>query len=103
MKTATIIEITTFQLNEGVEEVSFLQSVEKMQSEFLSRQKGFMSRSLTKSQDNIWRDIVLWTDKKSMEETAEKAMKSKAAAPFMGFIDFNSMKMEAVFIKAHYE
>ena len=103
MKKATIIEITTFHLNNGVPGADFLQAADKMQREFLSKQDGFVQRSLTQSEDGTWRDIILWTSKKSMDQALKKAMQAEAAIPFMGLIDPNSVEMEATRIEAHYE
>ncbi len=47
MKDATVIEITTFQLNEGVPAELLLEAADKMQKEFLAKADGFISRSIT--------------------------------------------------------
>ena len=102
MKDATVIEITTFQLNEGVPAELLLQAADKMQKEFLAKADGFISRSITVEENGTWRDIIAWKDKRSMEEAAQRAMEPGAAVPFMRCIDFDSVVMKAVEIKAHY-
>ena len=102
MKDATVIEITTFQLNEGVPAELLLEAADKMQKEFLAKADGFISRSITVEENGTWRDIIAWKDKRSMKEAAQRAMEPGAAAPFMRCIDIDSVVMKAVEIKAHY-
>ncbi|MBV6647004.1 MAG: hypothetical protein KI790_16220 [Cyclobacteriaceae bacterium] len=103
MNEAKILEITSFKLKEGVTEEDLLKGAEKMQNEFLSNVEGFISRTLTKEEDGIWRDVIFWKDHHVLEETAEVLMKSPAAGPFMSCIDFESVEMKAVEIKSHYQ
>ena len=102
MKEATILEITTFKLKEGVAEATLLEAADKMQKEFLTEADGFISRTLTKEDDGTWRDVIFWKDQHGLEDTAKQAMESEGAGPFMGCIDFSSVVMKAVEIKAHY-
>lgn len=103
MNEATILEITSFRLEEGVTEKSLLKGAEKMQNEFLSNVAGFISRTLTKEEDGTWRDVIFWKDHHVLEETAEVLKQSPAAEPFMSCIDFDSVVMKVVEIKAQYQ
>ena len=102
MKNATVIEITTFQLNDGILGEVMLKAADKMQKEVLAKADGFISRSTTIEEDGTWQDIIAWKDKRSMEEAAKRAMTSAAAGPFMECVDLDSVVMKAVEIKAHY-
>ena len=102
MKDATILEITSFKLKEGATEKDLLKGVEKMQNEFLTNVEGFISRTLTKEEDGTWRDVIFWKDHHVLQVTAKKGMKSKAAGLFMSCINFESVVMKVVEIKAHY-
>lgn len=102
MNDATILEITSFKLKEGTTEEELLKGVKSIQKEFLAGVDGFVSRTLTKEEDGIWRDVIFWKDHHVLEATAEALMQSEAAAPFMSCIDFDSVVMKTAQIKAHY-
>jgi len=102
MKDATIMEITTFKVNENVTDEVMLAAAEKMQREFLNWVEGYITRTITKGEDGIWRDVIYWADKHFLETAAAELGKSAAAAPFMNCINFESVNMTALEIKAHY-
>jgi hypothetical protein len=88
-----MVEITTFQLNEGISIEVFTKAVETMHEQFLAKQAGFKKRTLTVSEDGKWTDIVFWEDQGSFESAMQKAESSQHTIPFMEKIDFNSVKM----------
>jgi hypothetical protein len=92
-QTVGMVEITTFKLNNGVSSADFVKSAEQMQNAFLKRQEGFIKRTLTKSGDTLWTDIVYWTNKESQGKAMQLAEKAEAVILFMEKIDFNSVKM----------
>ncbi len=92
-QTTGMVEITTFKLNKGVAAKDFEQSARAMQKNFLEKQNGFIQRTLTVSEDSIWTDVVFWTNKESHGTAMQIAEKSETVVPFMGKIDFNSVKM----------
>jgi len=71
------VEWAPFQLAEGVDEATLLATSEALQSEFVSKQSGFIKRELLKANDNQWVDLVYWN---SLEE-AEQAAKNAANSP----------------------
>lgn len=71
------VEWAPFKLAEGVDEATLLAASEALQSEFVSKQSGFIRRELVKVKDNQWADIVYWN---SLEE-AEQAAKNAANSP----------------------
>ncbi|WP_194972685.1 hypothetical protein [Aquiflexum lacus] len=81
-KKTGMVEITTFKLNQGVTEKDFGKSALAMQKEFLEKQSGFIKRTLTVSQDNVWTDIVYWRDQQSFETTMKLAETSEPVLPF---------------------
>jgi len=88
-----MVEITTFQLNEGISTEEFTTAAERMQEQFLAKQSGFLKRTLTVSEDGVWTDIVFWEDQGSFELAMQKAESAEHTLPFMDKIDFNSVKM----------
>lgn len=92
-KRVGVVEITTFKLNQGVSAKDFEQAALSMQKDFLEKQSGFVTRTLTVSPDSFWTDIVYWQDRQSAETTLQLSEKSELVVPFMEKIDFNSVKM----------
>jgi hypothetical protein len=88
-----LIELTTFNLNKGVESSDFVKSAEQMQKDFLAQQKGFIKRTLTNSADTLWTDIVYWENTELQSNAMKLAEKSTQIMPFIEKIDFNSVKM----------
>lgn len=92
-QTVGMVEITTFKLNQGVTTIDFEKSARSMQKDFLEKQKGFIKRTLTVSEDSTWTDLVFWKDQESAEKTMKLSETSALVLPFMEKIDFNSVKM----------
>lgn len=92
-KNTGIVELTTFELKEGVSNEVFLESAQKMQKEFLSTQEGFIKRTLVQSEDGTWTDIVYWEKHESCELAMKAAENAPSALPFMQQIVFESVKM----------
>jgi len=70
------VEWAPFQLIEGVDETALLAASEALQSEFLSKQSGFIKRELVKAKDNQWVDIVYWNSLAEAEQAAANAANS---------------------------
>jgi len=87
----TIIEMVLFKTNEGVKQ----EDAKKIMSElnnFLSNQKGFVSRKTSISEDGQYLDLVYWTDLQSAKTASEKAMKNPKAMEAFSVI--NQKKMQ---------
>lgn len=98
MTEITTVELTSFELIEGVDEDKFIEVANKMQSSFLNDQEGFVKRTLVKG-ENGWTDIVYWKNHQSMQNAMKKAESSAEVAPFMQMINFESVKMNLSEIK----
>jgi type IV pilus biogenesis protein CpaD/CtpE len=88
-----LVELTTFKLNKGISNADFVKSAEQMENNFLKNQDGFIKRTLTISGDTLWTDIVYWENQEIHSKAMNMAEKSEKVMPFMGKIDFNSVKM----------
>ncbi len=77
MEHQLVIEWAPFVLKEGIDETTLLQASEALQSEFLSRQPGFVKRELLRADERHWVDMVYWENSRAIEE----AMKSVAESP----------------------
>ena len=92
------VELTSFKLKDGTNEIEFIQVADQMQKEFLNKQIGFKNRTLVKGK-NGWTDIVSWESEETFQNAMQKAESAAAVAPFMQMIDFNSVKMNLTEIK----
>jgi len=72
---ATIIEMVLFNINDGISKKEAQKSITQL-NQFVSQQKGFISRKTSVSEDNQFLDIVYWADLESAENASEKAMKN---------------------------
>src|SRR4051794_26412466 len=55
-----VIEIVTFRLADGADEVAFLETDRRLQTEFIPRHRGFMRRTTARGSDGEWAVIILW-------------------------------------------
>lgn len=72
-----IVEWAPYKVAEEIDEATLLEASEALQTEFISKQSGFISRELLKGQGNQWVDIIYWN---SLEE-AEQASQNAANSP----------------------
>ena len=70
------VEWAPIQLAEVVDETALLAASEALQSEFVSKQSGFIKRELLKANDKQWVDIVYWNSLEEAEQAARNAMNS---------------------------
>jgi len=76
MADSTVVEWAPFELAPGADAAQFLAASQALQSEFLSRQTGFIRRELLKGGDNRWVDLVYWQN----EAAAQRAMQNVASS-----------------------
>jgi hypothetical protein len=60
---------------------------------FLNRQPGFVPRTLSRTEDGIWTDDVIWRDMAAAQSAAEAIMQDRAVKPFMAAIDLDRVAM----------
>jgi heme-degrading monooxygenase HmoA len=76
MNTAIVVEWAPFQIAEGTDETKLLRASEALQSEFLSKQKGFLRRELLHGPGQQWVDLVYWESREAAEVAAQNAANS---------------------------
>ena len=74
-----IIEFAPFTLVEGVDESTLFAASDALQTEFLSRQKGFIRRDLLKAGNGKWADVIYWDSRESVEHAMQQAPYNPAA------------------------
>jgi len=87
-----IAEIVTFRLFDGVSDAAYLE-LNKPSHAFISSAKGYVSRQLTKGQDDCWTDYTLW-ETLGDAQAAQGAFMAQDFAPAMvGAINPETLRM----------
>jgi heme-degrading monooxygenase HmoA len=86
------VEFAQFKIAEGVDEKEFLKASDLIMPD-LEKQKGFLSRKLVKSSDDIWADIVMWETLEDALALAENFEKIESCHNYLGLIDLPSVKI----------
>jgi hypothetical protein len=89
---SNIIEIVSFRLVSGVAEKDFLQAVEATNT-FLTSQKGFVARRMSKDAVGNYFDHVEWATVENAKVAMESSMKQPELLPFIQMIDPASMSL----------
>lgn len=74
-----VAEIVSFKLDDDVSDAQFVE-ISKATEEFVKSAPGFISRQLSRGDDEIWTDYVLWQDMESAL-AAGKAFPEQPFAP----------------------
>jgi hypothetical protein len=90
-----VIEWAPFTLKQGVSEAALAQAAKLIQSEFLSRQEGFVRRELVKEAEGKYVDVIWWTNFATAEAAMAKAETSPACASYFELIHINPDDMQA--------
>lgn len=70
------VEWAPFKLAEEIDEATLLEAAEVLQTEFVSKQPGFISRELLKGQGNQWAEIIYWNSLEEAEQASQNATNS---------------------------
>ena len=81
-----VSEIVTFKLVEGVGDAAFLDHVKSMEP-FLRDAPEFVSRRLTKGEEGIWTDYLVWNNLENALRAGEALMVNPALSGFISAID----------------
>ena len=81
-----ILEMPSFNLKKGISEADFLIAHEKLNSEFMSKQKGYVSHHLIRDGEK-WFDIAVWDSIESKEKAFLDIYKYEGLSEYMSFIE----------------
>lgn len=91
MGAATVVEIITLRLGDGVEDTQFLAANQRVESEHVVRQPGFVSRQTARGDDGEWLVIVHWTSPDAADASMATFTSAPATQDFMASIDDSSL------------
>ncbi len=92
-----VAEIVTFKLVDGVSDAQFVE-ISKASEAFVRAAPGFISRQLSKGDDGIWTDYVLWQDMDSALAVGKAFPEQPFAADLMGAIASGSEQIRHQFV-----
>jgi hypothetical protein len=85
-------EIVTFRLKDGVSDDVFVQAARAI-GPWLRDSKAMISRSLTRDDDGLWTDYIIWVSMKAAKEAAAEVMQQPEFAPMGEMIGPDSVNM----------
>jgi hypothetical protein len=80
------IEWAPFTLAEGVDHAALLAASDALQTEFLSKQPGFIKRELLKQSETRWVDVVYWNSRDEAEQAARDVLNSPAGSTYFSLM-----------------
>ncbi len=87
-----IAEIVTFSLNEGVSDADYL-ALSEATKDYVTGAAGFVTRQLSKSEDGIWTDYIVWDSMENAQEAAKGFMEQAFAPALVGAINAETMTL----------
>lgn len=98
---SNVVEFVFFNLKKGVLVSDFLLVSDKFNSEFLSSQKGYISRKLLVDGE-MWADSVLWETKEDVLKAYEIADENAVACEYLSFLVGESVKVHFLSVERSY-
>ena len=83
---SNVVELTLFYLKREVSVPDFLLASDKFQNEFISMQKGYISRKLLVNGET-WTDLVVWETMEDVKNATKIIYENAAALEYIAFID----------------
>ena len=81
-----IVELPSFYLKKGVSKSDFLLAHEKLNSEFISKQKGYISHMLLVNGDT-WSDLVIWETTEDIQNAFKAVYENATAVEYVTLIE----------------
>lgn len=103
MTEKTIMEVTTFKINSDVDPVVFATRDAKVESDFTSKQPGFIKRQSGVNDKGKYVVIVFWKSVSDAEASMGKFMADASVADYAQMIDGPSMKMSRYTMKKAFD
>ncbi|MDL2293535.1 hypothetical protein LJC60_02775 [Ruminococcaceae bacterium OttesenSCG-928-D13] len=83
------VEFVAFKLKKSVSEAEFMPVSDKFNSDFLAKQKGYISRKLLLKGD-MWADMVLWETEADHLNAMEASREDAVAAEYMSMLNLSA-------------
>jgi len=76
MNNATIIEMAPFEIAKGVTSAQLLNASDQLEKGFLEKCEGYIARTLVKTSDSNYMDIVYWASMNHAKNASDKIFES---------------------------
>jgi len=86
-----IVMFISFKLVKGVSAADFLKAGERLNHEFMSKQKGYLSWQQLRD-DETWVDLLTWETKEDAQNVDEASCGNAIAHEYYSFIEMESIK-----------
>lgn len=97
-----VAEIVTFRLVDDANVSAFLDAATGMEP-FLKSTGAMIARTLSRDEDGLWTDHIVWTSMSAAKEAADAMMKRPEAEPFMALIAPDGVQMRHAHIRLQQE
>ena len=95
-----VIEVVTFKYKSTINTVDFWKQDAKIQTDYTSKQPGFISRESGYSKDsNEVLVIVKWNTEIDADASMNKFMEDKSVVKFVNMIEPNTMQMKRYLVE----
>jgi hypothetical protein len=86
-----VIEVLTFRLAPGVDEVEFLNADQRAQTEFLYYQPGMLRRTTARAVGDDWLVVTLWGSTHDADASAEAGRDDATISRWSSFVERSSV------------
>ncbi len=93
MEGKTIMEVTTFNINSTIDPKIFAQRDAKVESDFTSKQEGFIKRQSAVDEKGNYVVIVYWNSIANADASMSKFMNDASVADYAQMLDGPTLKM----------
>lgn len=83
------IEFVSFKLKKGVAVPEFHLISDKFNSDFLSKQKGYISRKLL-TKGEMWADLVVWETEEDFQNAMKASKEDVVAAEYLSHLNLSA-------------
>ncbi len=90
-----VVEIARFELGAGVDADAFAAANNRVTSEYIANQPGYLgSRETASNEDGVWVVIVKWESNEAVDASMAKFMDDPVNADFVAGMNADTMTME---------
>jgi len=86
-------EFSTFLVKEGISDEQLIAACQRMETEFLQHEEGFLHHALLKGDDGYWADAVFTRTRVAAEQICRNFMNNAACLDYLQLIEDGSAKL----------
>ena len=98
---SNVVMLISYKLAKGSSTSDFLLASEKVQSEFLSKQKGYISWKVLADGDT-WADLLTWETMTDAQNAMAASETNAANQAFFAFLDQESVNIQLFSVEKSY-